>query len=88
MRRLVCVALVGFLLAAASGCAQLSKEVVVGNQIVVKGLTEDRSMTESHTEHLHRMTAIVNQDARGLIDDWDVLLLRDRPGRLARWYSR
>lgn len=88
MRRLVCVALAGFLLAAASGCTQLPKEAVVGNRIVVKGLTEDRSMTESYTEHLHRMIAVVDQDARGLVDDWDVLLLRDRPSRLTRWHSR
>ena len=88
MRRILCVVLVGSLAAAVCGCAQTTKEVVVANRVLVKGLSEDRSPTESYTEHLHRLTAIVDQDARALIDDWDLLLQRDRPTRLMRWHSR
>jgi len=75
---------VGFLL---GGCAQASKEAVWHNRMLVKGLSEDRSMTESYAEHLHRMNATVDHDARALIDDLDLVLLRDRPTRLSRWHT-
>jgi len=88
MRRILCLVLVGFLAAAASGCTQFSKEMAVNNRTVVKGLTEDRTMTESYTEHLHRLNSVVDQDARALVDDWDLALQRDRPTRLTRWHVR
>jgi hypothetical protein len=44
-------------------------------------------MTESYIEHLHRLTAVVDQDARALVDDWDTLWQRDRPTRLTRWHT-
>ena len=66
MRRVVCLALVGSVLLLASGCAQFSKEVVHNNRILVKGLTEHRTVTETYTEHLHRLTrAVVVQQRHG-----------------------
>ncbi|MHC4091772.1 MAG: hypothetical protein ACYSVY_16145 [Planctomycetota bacterium] len=87
MRRILCACLVGCVVLAASGCAQFSKDSIVANRTVVKGLAEDRSMTESYIEHLHRLTAVVDQDARALVDDWDTLWQRDRPTRLTRWHT-
>ncbi len=88
MRKLLALVLVGSFAVLTTGCAQISKEMVHNNRILVKGLSEDRTVTESYTEHLHRMTAVVDQDAVGLVDDWDLLLVRDRPSRLTRWHVR
>ncbi|MCP4251143.1 MAG: hypothetical protein GY778_29245 [bacterium] len=88
MRKLLALVLVGSFAALTTGCAQISKEAVYNNRRVVKGLSEDRTVTESFTEHLHRITAVVDQDAVSLVDDWDLLMVRDRPSRLTRWHVR
>ena len=88
MRRVLCVALIGCVAALVTGCVQATKEAQVVNRIGVKALTQDRSMTESYTEHLHRLNAVVDQDAAALVDDWDMFWQRDRIGRLSRWHER
>ena len=85
MRRLLCFMLVGCGLILASGCVQMTKDFQVVNRTVTKGLTEDRTMTESYTEHLHRLNSVVDHDARALVDDWDLFWQRDRVARLSRW---
>jgi hypothetical protein len=87
MRHLVCLALIACCLVAASGCVQATKDIQVANRSVVRGLTQDRTMTESYTEHLHRINAVVDQDARALVDDWDMFWQRERQSRLTRWHT-
>ena len=86
MRRLVCLVLIVCGLGLASGCVQATKDIETINRSVTRGLTQDRSMTESYAEHLHRLNAIVDHDARGLVEDWDLLLQRHRRNRLSRWH--
>ena len=88
MRRSVCLLLVGSLLAVTSGCTQSSKEVLVANEIVVSTVSESGTVTENYTEHLHRLTAIVDLDGKALMEDWDLLWQRDRASRLSRWHER
>jgi hypothetical protein len=88
MRRLVCLGLLGAFAVATLGCAQMSKEVLVGNQILIDTISTDGTVTESYTEHMHRLTAVVDQDAKALMEDWDLLWQRDRISRLSRWYER
>ena len=88
MRRLACLLLVGSLLAVVSGCAQSSKEVLVANEVVVSTVSESGTVTENYTEHLHRLTAMVDLDGKALMEDWDLLWQRDRAGRLSRWHER
>lgn len=88
MRRVVCLLLVGSLLAVISGCTQSSKEVLVANEVAVSTVSESGTVTENYTEHLHRLTAIVDLDGKALMEDWDLLWQRDRAGRLSRWHER
>lgn len=88
MRRCVCLALLGSLLAVAFGCAQSSKEVLVANQVAISTVSESGTVTENYTEHLHRLTAMVDLDGKALMEDWDMLWQRDRAGRLTRWHER
>lgn len=88
MRPWVCLALLGSLLAVASGCAQSSKEVLVANQVAISTVSESGTVTENYTEHLHRLTAMVDLDGKALMEDWDMLWQRDRAGRLSRWHER
>ena len=88
MRRLLCLVLGASVLLGSLGCVQMSKEAIYWHHTGTKAVSEDRTMTESYTEQMHRFTAVVDQDARGIIDDLDVLALRDRPTRLTRWHDR
>ncbi len=87
MRRLVSLALGVLGLGLAGGCVQATKDVEVMHRSVTRGLTQDRTMTESYTEHLHRLNAVVDQDARAIVDDWDLFWQRERQTRLSRWHS-
>ena len=85
MRRLLCSLLLAGCLTISAGCVQMTKEALVVNRTVVRGLTEDGTMTESYTEHLHRLNAVVDTDARALVDDIDLFWQRNRETRLTRW---
>lgn len=85
MRRLLCTLLLVGYLTVSAGCVQMTKETLVANRTLVRGLSEDRTMTESYTEHMHRLNAVVDMDSRGLIDDIDLFWQRDRGTRLSRW---
>ena len=87
MRHLVCLALAACCLVVTSGCVQMTKDIQTVNRSVTRGLTQDRTMTESYTEHLHRLNAIIDQDARALVEDWDLFWQRDRQARLTRWHT-
>ncbi len=87
MRHLVCLALVAGCLVVASGCVTATKDIQMLNRSVTRGLTQDRTMTESYTEHMHRINAIVDHDSRCLVEDWDMLWQRDRQARLTRWHT-
>jgi len=88
MRRVLGVLLGVSVLLGSLGCAQFSKEAIYWNRTVTKGVSQDRSMTESYTEQMHRFYAVVDQDARAIVDDIDLVLQRDRPTRLTRWHDR
>lgn len=88
MFRSVCLVLLGSVLLIATGCVQSTKEVLVANQMVIETVSESGTITENYTEHLHRLTASVDQDGRALMEDWDLLWQRDRPTRLSRWHDR
>ncbi|MFQ5492287.1 MAG: hypothetical protein ACE5GE_16365 [Phycisphaerae bacterium] len=85
MHRFLCSLLLAGCLMISAGCVQLTKEMQVANRSVIRGVTEDRTMTESYTEHLHRLNAVVDLDARALVDDIDLFWQRDRETRLTRW---
>ncbi len=87
MRRLLCFSLTVALLAALSGCVQLSKESLVINRSATRGLTQDRTMTESYTEQMHRINSVIDHDAAALVEDIDLLWQRDRVARLTRWHT-
>lgn len=87
MRRILSFAMIAVIATLACGCVQMTKDMHNANQVVIKGLTEDRTVTESYTEHLHRINSVVNHDAKMLVDDWDLFLQRDRIGRLSRWHE-
>ena len=86
MCRVLCLALLGGVLLAVSGSAQLSKESLFANRAVTRGITQDRTVTESFTEHMHRLNAVVDQDAAALVEDLDLFWQRDRVSRLTRWH--
>ncbi len=41
-----------------------------------------------HPERLIRIDRVFETDAQGFTDDWDLLMLQDRPTYLTRWYLR
>lgn len=71
-----------------AGCVQLTKEGVIAQRTVQRGLILDRTMTQSAEEQMHSMAAVVDQDAAALVEDWDAFWQRDRPTRLTRWQER
>ncbi|HUU82419.1 MAG TPA: hypothetical protein VM243_02840 [Phycisphaerae bacterium] len=87
MRRLMCLVLLGSVLTAI-GCAQSTKEVLVGNQVAISAVSESGTMTENYTEHMHRVTAQIDREGRALMEDWDLLWQRERSNRLSRWHVR
>ena len=88
MRRIVCLVLFGSLLAVSSGCSQSTKEVLMANQVAISTVSESGTVTENYTEHMHRLTAVVDFDGRAIMEDWDLLWQRDRPTRLSRWHEK
>jgi hypothetical protein len=48
----------------------------------------EANLTQSPHEHYQAISNIAEQDARGLIEDLDLLFQTDRPTRLTRWHSR
>lgn len=44
--------------------------------------------TQSVGEHMHDMSAVIDQDTRVFLYDFDMLYQTDRPTRLTRWHSR
>ena len=71
-----------------TGCVQLTKEGVVAQRTAQRGLILDRSTTQSSEEHMHSLAAVVDEDAKGLVEDLDIFMQRDRPTRLTRWHER
>ncbi len=85
MRRLIGSLLLAGCLTVSAGCVQMTKEIQVANRTLVRGVAQDRTMTESYTEHLHRLNAVIDTDARALVDDIDLFWQRNRETRLTRW---
>ena len=71
-----------------AGCVQVTKEGMIAQRTVQRGLILDRTMTQSPEEQMHSMAAVVDQDAKGFVEDWDLFTQRDRPTRLTRWHER
>ena len=90
MRRTgVALLLVGCLLWAA-GCsgAQMAKEGALIARYAHRGATQSSTLTQSSAEHLHSLNGVVDLDAKGLLEDVDSFLQRDRTTRLSRWHER
>lgn len=88
MRRLLSLVLGLSVILGSVGCVQMSKEAIVANHSTVKALTEGETITESYSEHVHRLTRVASQDAKALVEDVDMVMQRDRPTRLSRWHDR
>ena len=71
-----------------SGCVQLNKEGAIAQRTAQQAMILDRTMTQSPEEQMHSMAAVVDQDAKGIVEDWDAFWQRDRPTRLTRWHER
>ncbi len=70
------------------GCASTQRESIYWNQQVIAGSTNTHTMTQTMSESVHGFQTIVDQDARALLDDIDMALLRTHPTRLTRWHTR
>ncbi len=46
------------------------------------------TLGETGAEHRERVSAVADQDARALVEDFDLLFMTDRPTRLTRWHGR
>ena len=89
MRRFVAsLCLTCVVLASLSGCVGLTKEAVVAQHTGTRAVVLDRPFGQSSAEHLHSLQAVVDQDAKAIVEDWDLLWQRDRPTRLTRWHER
>ena len=70
------------------GCASSQRESMWWHHRRVSGMTNTNTMTESMPETIQRYKLISNQDARALLDDIDLALMRQHPTRLTRWHTR
>jgi hypothetical protein len=75
-------------LAMVSGCAQLLKEGYIARRTAQRAAVLDSTMTQPLKEQLHSQAAVVDTDAKALVEDWDAFWQRDRPTRLTRWHER
>jgi hypothetical protein len=71
-----------------TGCATLPAEGAYWRQVGFETVTTDTDavQTPSDRQHTHRMA--LRQDARGIVEDIDFIMLRERPSRLSRWHTR
>ena len=70
-----------------AGCAVLTRSPRSTVMLTYPHATE-ATMTQFPHEHFQAVSNVANQDARALVDDFDLLFLTDRPSRLTRWHSR
>ncbi len=76
------------LAALSTGCMQLTRSGFVVQRTIDKGLVLDRNMTQTPEEQMHSLAAVVDTDAKGLVEDSDLFWQCDRPTRLTRWHER
>ncbi len=76
------------LAALTTGCMQLTRSGFVVQRTIDKGLVLDRNMTQTPEEQMHSLAAVVDTDAKGLVEDSDLFWQCDRPTRLTRWHER
>ncbi len=74
--------------ALSTGCMQLTRSGFVVQRTIDKGLVLDRNMTQTPEEQMHSLAAVVDTDAKGLVEDSDFFWQCDRPTRLTRWHER
>lgn len=70
------------------GCASAQREFIWMNQRYAIGTTNTDTMTQTMPETIQSYNSIIDQDARALLDDIDMALLRQHPTRLTRWHTR
>ena len=76
------------LAALTTGCMQLTRSGFVVQRTIDRGLVLDRNMTQTPEEQMHSLAAVVDTDAKGLVEDSDLFWQCDRPTRLTRWHER
>ncbi len=80
------VAVMALSVAAMVGCT--SSRVPRGAAYWAYPHAHEPTLTQTSGEHFHAVGDVAARDARGLIDDLDLLFQSDRPNRLSRWHSR
>lgn len=82
IRRMAKVVLTGLALTVLTGC--IGRSGVWLNYPHAGGET----LGETSREHRERVSAVADQDARAIVEDFDLLFMTDRPTRLTRWHGR
>lgn len=90
MKKLVCtgLGLALLTLVATSGCGLAPAEGAYWDRVVHKAFWQDTNSAQSAADRMHTQRQVVNQDARGLVDDFDWMTMRERPSRLSHWHNR
>ena len=70
------------------GCAAMQAEGPYWARIGERAIYQDTDSTQTAADRLHMHRRVIDQDAKSLIDDIDVIMLRERPSRLSRWHNR
>lgn len=74
---------------AASGCAAMSSaQDVYWARSFDRARYQDTNSGQTAADRLHIVRRVVDQDARGMVDDLDFIMMWDRPSRLTRWHNR
>ncbi|MCP4593261.1 MAG: hypothetical protein GY842_21190 [bacterium] len=90
MRRSILATLVLGLVGGMAGCSgpQMAKEGSLIARYFHRGATQSHTLTQPSAEHMHSLNAVVDLDARALLEDVDAFWQRDRGTRLSRWHER
>jgi len=84
------VGIVALALLAAGGCSVGRTAHSFSSAGKVFLLVQDLGPTlvESSGDHMHSMTAVIDQDTRAFFHDLDIFYMTDRPTRLTPWHDR
>jgi len=76
------------LLVAGGGCGLSESNKAYWDYRIQKLATQDTDSVQSAADRMHVHRQVADQDARALVDDWDMIWMMDRPSRLSRWHNR
>ncbi len=72
----------------AAGCGTGKSEILYWHETFHALAVQDTNSVQSPADRMHTQKQVAIQDARSIVDDFDFILMRERPSRLSRWHNR